>query len=215
MKILILGAAGQIPRYLTPMLLEQTDAEVVLLARDAERRLAATNPVRETIISGDYTDPAVLARAIQGVDVVYLNVATGDVEAVKTIISAMKDADAKKFIIASILDIYGEVTEAFSNWNKRMLGGDPSKGDRRDVADYVESSDIDYTILRLTWLYNQDGNINYEVTQKGESFPNTQVTRQAVAQLIVDIVKDTNGQFANTSLGVGEPNTYWDKPSFY
>jgi len=63
--------------------------------------------------------------------------------------------------------------------------------------------------------YNQDGNFDYEVTQKDDPFKGAQVTRQAVAQLIVDIVKDTSDTFKNTSIGVGEPNTDFDKPSFY
>ena len=60
-----------------------------------------------------------------------------------------------------------------------------------------------------------DGNTAYTLTQKGEPFDGAQVTRQAVAQLIVDIVKDKSGRYSHTSLGVGEPNTNWDKPSFY
>ncbi|MCA6067742.1 KR domain-containing protein [Chryseobacterium sp. RG1] len=39
MKILILGAAGQIGRMLTKDLLEQTDNELVLFARNASQRL--------------------------------------------------------------------------------------------------------------------------------------------------------------------------------
>jgi hypothetical protein len=42
-----------------------------------------------------------------------------------------------------------------------------------------------------------------------------QVTRQAVAQLIADIIKHATGKYVKTSLGVGEPNTNWGKPSFY
>ena len=40
MNILILEASGEIPRYLVPMLLDQTDAHLVLYARDASCRIA-------------------------------------------------------------------------------------------------------------------------------------------------------------------------------
>lgn len=143
-----------------------------------------------------------------------MNAATGNMEEIRTIVSAMKEAGVKKLIAASILGIYGEVPGAFGEWNRSMVGDSPTK-ERRVTADYIEASGLDYTILRLTWLYNQVGNYDYEVTQKDESFKGAQVTRQAVAQLIVDIVKDTTGKFKKTSLGVGEPNTDYAKPSFY
>ncbi len=42
----------------------------------------------------------------------------------------------------------------------------------------------------------------------------TQVTRQAVVKLVTDIVNDSK-LYAAQSIGVVEPNTEWDKPSFY
>lgn len=78
-----------------------------------------------------------------------------------------------------------------------------------------EESGLEYTMLRLTWLYNEVGNTRYILTEKGEPFQGAQVTRQAVAQLVVDIIKDTSGKYINADLGVGEPDSNWDKPSFY
>jgi saccharopine dehydrogenase-like NADP-dependent oxidoreductase len=43
MKILILGAVGQISRMLTERLLNETDAEIVLYARSAHSRLKVTS----------------------------------------------------------------------------------------------------------------------------------------------------------------------------
>jgi len=85
----------------------------------------------------------------------------------------------------------------------------------KENVSLVEIPDLDYTILRLTWLYNQEGNRNYNLTSKGEPLEGAQVTRQAVSQLIADILQDKSGKFLKTSLGVDEPNTNWDKPSFY
>ena len=53
------------------------------------------------------------------------------------------------------------------------------------------------------------------LTQKGEPFVGAEVTRQAVAQLIVDIVSADDSRFIKKSLGVSESKTDWDKPSFY
>jgi uncharacterized protein YbjT (DUF2867 family) len=213
MKVLILGAAGQIPGYLIPMLLEQTDAHLVLYARNSGR-IKPVNPACETIVEGDINDVAALTEAMKGIDIVFINPVIRDLDTAKTIKEAMQQSGVKRIIVTSILGIYDEVPGAFGEWNRHMVGaGGIARAST--IAKWFETSGLDYTLLRLTWLYNQDGNVAYQLTQKGEPFEGAQVTRQAVAQLIVDIVKDTSGKFANTSLGVSEPNTNWDKPSFY
>jgi nucleoside-diphosphate-sugar epimerase len=213
MKILILGAAGQISRMATDLLLRQTDASLVLYARRATSRLKAADPQRVRLVDGDFTNTQTLRETMQGVDVVYIN-AAGDKAAKQVIAQAMQAAGVARVIEAAILGIYDEVPGAFGNWNKGMVG--PSR--IRQVAEATrvfENEAFDYTILRLTWLYNQAGNTKYLLTQKNEPFVGAQVTRQAVAQLIVDIVTASDNRFVKTSLGVSEPNTDWDKPSFY
>lgn len=66
----------------------------------------------------------------------------------------------------------------------------------------------------MSWLYNQDNNYRYEVIPQGQPMKGTQVTRQAVAKLITDMVIDPE-LYKAQSIGVVEPNTEWDKPSFY
>jgi nucleoside-diphosphate-sugar epimerase len=213
MKILLLGAAGQIGRLATDSLLRQTDADLILYARKATTRLKAADPQRVRLVDGDLTDVQTLTKHMQGVDVVYIN-AAGDKDAKQAIAQAMQAAGVKKVIEASILGIYDEVPGAFGKWNTRMVGASRIR-EVAEATSFLENEAFDYTILRLTWLYNQAGNTQYMLTQKGEPFVGAQVTRQAVAQLIVDIVTATDNRFSKTSLGVSEPNTDWDKPSFY
>jgi nucleoside-diphosphate-sugar epimerase len=213
MKILILGAAGQIARLLTKDLLEQTDYELVLYARNGSRRLKNVESNRVSIMDGDFTNYDALTKAMKGIDAIYLNDMNSQ-EGIQTIVKAMKDTGKKRIIVASILGIYDEVPGAFGKWNLRMVGSQGIQH-HKETALLVEVPDLDYTILRLTWLYDQEGNRDYHITFKGEPFDGAQVTRQAVSQLIVDILRDGSGKYLNTSLGVGEPNTNWDKPSFY
>ena len=72
MKILILGAVGQISLMLTERLLDETDGEIVLYARSAHSRLKVTSK-RVEIISGDFQEKSKLVSGMSGVDVVYLN----------------------------------------------------------------------------------------------------------------------------------------------
>lgn len=210
MKILILGAAGQVSRMLTERLLDETDAEIALYARHANSRLKATSE-RVDIIDGDFNDKAQLVEAMSGVDVVYLNDMLS-AQATQSIVLAMDEAGIKRLIGATILGIYDEVAGAFGRWNDAMVGSSTSL--YKSAAKVVEDSDLDYTLLRLTWLYNREDNEDYELTVKGEPFIGAQVTRQAIARLIMDLLADKT-KYIYKSLGVSEPNTDFEKTSFY
>ncbi|MCM3441440.1 NAD(P)H-binding protein (plasmid) [Metabacillus halosaccharovorans] len=214
MKILILGAAGQISRMLTNELRNKTDHSIVLYARNGIKRLTTVDDSREVIFDGDFKSKDKLVDAMKNVDLVYIN-DMGDDESTKTIIDAMHDTGVRRVIAASVLGIYDEVPGAFGEWNKRMIGGSPRMRSQIESASKLENSNLDYTLLRLTWLYNQAGNTNYLITQKGEPFKGAQVTRQAVTQLIMDIIEEKSAKYHKNSLGVGEPGTDWSKPSFY
>lgn len=213
MKILILGAAGQISRLVTRKLIDETSHSLVLFARNGAKRLTISDASREQIIEGDFTDSNSVKKALEGIDAVYLN-DLNSLTGVKNVVETMESGKIKTpLIAASILGIYDEVPGAFGKWNERMVGRAGIQH-QRQAADMIENSSLDYTILRLTWLYNQTGNKAYQVTQKGRPFEGAQVTREAVTQLIFDIIQDPAG-YAKTSLGVSEPNTNWSKPSFY
>ena len=212
MKILILGAAGQISKMLINRLLQETDAELVLYARNANRRIANSDPSRITIVDGDFNDSNKLLEAMEGVAIVYLNDMNSP-EATQTIVDAAKKSGVAKIIGATILGIYDEVIGEFGKWNARMVGRTGTNR-HKDSAKIIEDSGMDFTLLRLTWLYNQEDNERYMVSQKGEPFIGAQVARQAVARLIMDIIENP-AIYSNKSLGVSEPNTDFPKPSFY
>ncbi|MFC6176299.1 NAD(P)H-binding protein [Companilactobacillus huachuanensis] len=208
-KVLILGAASQISQYLIPDLLEQTDAKLTLFARNGNRRLKKFQN-KAGIIDGDWNNTEELVAALKGQDLVYL-ATVPNTSVSKKIVAAMKQASVKRLIAAGGLGIFDEVAGKFGEWNARMIG---------DYTDIKEASftlcdpDLDVTFLRMSWLYDQDNNTKYEIVPEGQPYKGTQVTRQAVAQLITDIVKKPS-LYSQQNIGVVEPNTEWDKPSFY
>lgn len=210
--ILILGAAGQISTYLTADLLKETDYKLKLFARNASKRIKVTDSSRETLIDGDFKDKRTLNTALDGVDAVYLN-EMRDLDAVKNIVTQMAATGVKKLVVATVLGVEDEVKGKFGQWNNAMIASSIER--RKKTAAVLKKSDLDYTQLRLAWLFNDDNNTAYEVTQSGEPFGGTEVSRQAVAKLIVKILEDDSGKYARKSLGVNEPNTKFDKPSFY
>ncbi len=81
------------------------------------------------------------------------------------------------------------------------------------AAKVIEESDLDYTIIRPAWLSNKDI-VSYETTQKGEPFKGTEVSRKSIADLVVSLINNPSKEIRH-SLGVNQPNTDGDKPSFY
>ncbi|GAX02000.1 NAD(P)H-binding protein [Secundilactobacillus silagei] len=210
-KVILLGATSNISRYLIPRLLKEDDIELTLFARQATSRLAQyANQPRVTLVNGNWNDEQDLVTAIEGQDIVYL--ATGHFTiANQKIVTAMKQTEVDRIIIAGGLGIYDEVTGKFGSWNARMMG---DYTEIKRAALVFDDSHLNYTFLRMAWLYNNDQHLDYKIIPKGADFVDTQVTRQAVARLITEIILDPT-LYERTSIGVAEPNTAWDKPSFY
>jgi len=192
-KVLILGANGQIARVATRHFLAQTDAHLTLYLRNA-RRLKETGPAdRVTVVEGDVLDTATLEAAMAGQDVVYANLSGALEQQARCIVTAMNAAGIKRLIFISSMGIYDEVPgERYGS----VL--DPY----RNAASVIESSGLDYTILRPAWLNDRD-DIAYATTQKGEPFRNTAATvsRTSVADLVVKLAT-TPGLESRRSLGV-------------
>lgn len=190
MKILILGAAGQIARLATRELLDRTAATLTLYARNA-RRLGAPH-VRTRMIEGDVMDKETLSSAMEDQDLVYANL-SGDMEAqAKAIVPAMKEAGVDRIIFISSMGIYDEVPG-------QRYGAILTP--YRNSARIIEESGLDYAVIRPAWLNDRD-EVAYGTTQKGESFRNSDayVSRKSVADLIVKLVEQP--ALGNISLGV-------------
>lgn len=210
-KIVLLGATSNISKYLIPMLLEKSDNEITLFARRANQRLSEYKEnSRITLVDGDWNNVSDLESAIRNQDIVYM--ATGHfIEANQNVVKVMKEENVKRLIVAGGLGIYDEVAGKFGKWNARMMG---DYTNIKKAAAVIDNSGLDYTFLRMSWLYNQDGNYNYDTVPQGQPMKGTQVTRQAVAKLISNIVAKPD-LYKSQSIGVVESNTEWDKPSFY
>ncbi|CAK1245315.1 NAD(P)H-binding protein [Fructobacillus fructosus] len=210
MNILILGAAGQIARQLTECLLQETDDKLTLYARNASARLnqyVDNDHVR--IVDGDFSNEALLEKIMPGQDVVFVDSDHNTVP----IMEAMKKAGVKRIIIAGILGVYDEVGGKFGEWNRSMIGDVSSE--RKQNLQAIEHSGLNYTYMRMTWLYNQPGNVSYATTQKGQPFVGTQITREAIVQYVLDLIADP-ARDNRASVGLYEPGSEkLDKPSFY
>ncbi|MFD1465108.1 SDR family oxidoreductase [Lapidilactobacillus mulanensis] len=211
-NVIILGAHGQIARLATEQLVAQKDVQLSLFLRHATR-LQSANTGDAKIIDGDAAKVSDLTKAFAGVDIVYANLAGGNIEQqAKRVVEAMDQTGVKRLIWVSTLGIYDEVPGKFGEWNHQMLD-DGYLPTYAAAAKVIEDSDLDYTIIRPAWLDNKD-EVDYEITQKGEDFKGTEVSRKSIATYIVHLINAPHEQIRH-SVGVNKPNTDSDKPAWY
>ncbi|EEV6841944.1 TPA: NAD-dependent dehydratase [Escherichia coli] len=191
-KVLILGAAGSLARVTTQYFIENTDAELKLYLRNANR-LKKSISQRVSLIEGDVLNKYELINALQDIDVVYANL-SGDLKSqAQSIISAMNTVGIRRLIFISSMGIYDEVPgEQYGS----IL--DPY----RDSAALIEKSDLDYTIIRPGWFTN-DNIINYVITHKGEPFKGRFVSRLSIADFICKIAT-TDSPFIREIIGIAQ-----------
>jgi uncharacterized protein YbjT (DUF2867 family) len=211
-KILILGANGKIAKLAEKELLEKTTHQLTLFLRNADR-LKSSDDKREMVVEGDTTDTKSLEKALKGIDIVYANLAGKNIEQqAKSVVTAMNTVGVKRLIWISTLGIYDEVPGNFGKWNHQMLDGGYLET-YAAAAKIIENSDLDYTLVRPAWLSNKDI-VSYETTEKGEPFKGTEVSRKSIADFVVHLINEPDKE-SRHSVGVNQPNTDGDKPSFY
>jgi len=208
-KLLILGASGQIARWVVDMLADQGDAELTLYLRKASK-LGRPVPGNARVVEGDVLDAPLLAEAMAGQDLVYANL-SGNVDAqAAAIVEAMKGAAVERIVFVTSLGIYDEVPGEFGEWNRREIGR--YLPPYRRAADLIKASGLDYTILRPAWLTDAD-EVDFEVTDYGNPFKGTIVSRKSVAALVADIAR-TPSLHSRSNIGIDKPGSDGDRPAF-
>ena len=210
-KVVVLGAHGQVAQIAERFMFADKDVKTSLFLRDAKRMADKANEA--TIFEGSATDAAQLEKAMKGQDIVYANLGGKDdidLEAEATI-EAMHNANVKRLIWISTLGIYDEVPGKFGAWNKETLGDYITEYAK--AAKRIEDSDLDYTIIRPTWMTDKN-EVDYEKSKKGEEIKDTEVSRKSVAAYIYHLIKNPK-EDVRESIGLGKPGTEGEKPSWY
>ena len=214
--ITILGAAGQIAQKLTATLLTYTDMHLTLYGRQLSTRLhpEILEHERVTVIEGSFQNPAKLEQAVTNAEIVFVSAMESGSD-MASIVKALSRKNVRRIIGVSMAGLSGEFPAALEKWTFDNLPISYVQGERQ-ARNVLRESNLNYTILRLTWLYNDPENTNYELIPEGVQFNDAQVTREAVVKAIFDILHvDDETPFHRASIGIGEPGTHYDKPSFH
>ncbi len=137
MRVFVTGATGFTGSRVVPLLLKEGH-EVRCLYRPSSDRSSLPQPEIEWV-TGDLSNSQSLTSAMQGIDVL-INIASLGFGHADSIITAAKSAGIKRAIFIS-------TTAIFTKLNAK------SKSVRMQAESAIESSGLDYTILRPTMIY--------------------------------------------------------------
>jgi uncharacterized protein YbjT (DUF2867 family) len=195
-RILIIGATGSIGSKLRKTLLSKTDYKLTLYSTRANR--LQVNAGREVAIAGDVFNKNDLARAVANQDVVFAAL-SGDLgRMAKSIVDVMEKSTTKRLIFITSMGIYNEIPSSVGGGN---LKENSMLRPYREAADVIESSNLSFTLIRPGWF--DEGSDNYEITKKGELFKGHDVSRQAIANLVLKCIQENFG--VRESLGINRP----------
>lgn len=189
-KVTIIGATGSLGRAATQVLLEDTDANLTLFSRSANRLSASA---RVTTVAASVSDRAALEGALEGADVVFVALSGNLPSMLADIIAAMKAVGTKRIIFISSYGIYGELP----GQNGRV---DSILQPYRKAADLLESTDLDYTILRPGWFDNASDR-SYELIPKGEVIYGNTISRLAIADVVKEVALNPK-QYIKGNFGI-------------
>ena len=194
-RVLIIGATGSIGSKVRKTLLQTTNYKLTLFSSSAGN--LPITPNREIGVSGNVMNKNDLMKVIPNQDAVFAALSGNLGGMARSIVDTMKSCGVRRIIFISSMGIYNEIPRSIGGGN---LNENSILRPYREAADVIESSGLDYTVIRPGWF--DEGSDNYEITRKGEKFKGHDVSRQAIANLVVKCI---NGFGIGESLGINRP----------
>ncbi|MFD1428793.1 NAD(P)H-binding protein [Lacticaseibacillus mingshuiensis] len=214
MKLLILGASGQIARIIETRILNEDafqDVELTLFLRNSDRLASLKNEPRVSIIDGDLADLGAVTAAVQNQDLVLLATVDTDPEneVTRNVIKAMQTQGVARLLAASSIGIDNEEpNRRFHAWNQEELAD--ALPPMRQAGKLLTESGLAVTILRFAWM-NNGNEIRYTITNSGALMAGGSGSRKSMADAILKIVADPN-LYVGETIGIADPTTK-DAPS--
>lgn len=187
-NVIVIGATGSLAKFVIETAKKSENMSLTLFARTPSK-LSAELSKGTKVIQGDALKINDLKNAIAGQDIVYVNLA-GDLDKMsQNIISAMKEMGVKRIIAISSIGIYDEPTPSILV-------------PYRKLADNIEASGLDYTIIRPNW-FTSGSEIEYHITKKPEKEVGGAVSRKSIADFVVKIFQNPN-LYKNENVGISK-----------
>ena len=189
-KVIVIGATGSLAEYVIQAIKDVKDVQLTLFVRN-KNRLSKEISEECDLIQGDAIKYDNVTKAIAAQEIVYVNLA-GNFEAMtKNIVRAMQENNVQRIIAISSIGIYDKPVK-------------PVLVPYRRLTDVIESSSLDYTILRPDWFTN-DNEIHYILTRKGEPKSGTAISIKSITTFIKTIIENPD-LYKNENLSISKPD---------
>lgn len=209
--VLVLGGTGKTGRHVVEKLI-LNNFNVRVLTRDVTKAQRKVNPKAE-LVKGDLIYTTDFSKAIHGIDaVIATQGADGypdsngpeliDYRGVEKVITSINDKHVHFILMSAIY-----VTRKEHEWNK--VGG-PIYWKAKS-EDFLRESNLQYTIVRASWLTNTSLNLDSITAEQGDR-GDGKISREAVAEVLVQCVTNRNALKKTFELYEkhGKPFSGWD-----
>ena len=186
-NVLIIGATSSMGQIATKYFLDKTDDNITLMARYIG--LLEIDESRERVFQGDIIDEKILNDAMIDTDVVLVSLDENRERMIQKIIVAMDRNNVKRLLFLTSMGICNEIPITVGASGNLLE--DSILKPYQQVINLIESSDVNYTIIRPSWLDNGTDDQNYVLVHNGGKFKENNVSRASVADLILRLAKDS------------------------
>lgn len=188
-KVIVIGASGSLAKSVIEAVKPLESIQLTLFLRNKSRISKELSNDCE-IFEGDALKFDDIKKAVSGQDIVYVNL-EGNLESMtENIVKAMQELGVKRIIAISSIGIYETPLK-------------PVLVPYRKLADIIEKSGLDYTILRPDWFTNID-EVDYTLTQKDQPETGSAISRKSIADFVSKLVNYPN-LYVNENLGISKP----------
>ncbi|MGY0694118.1 SDR family oxidoreductase [Virgibacillus sp. FSP13] len=187
MKILVVGANGQIGKHLVSMIQKNDNLEARAMIRNKEQASFFENVGAETVVVDLEGEIEPIAKAAEGVDAIVFTAGSGghtgkdktimvDLDGAVKAIEAAKAAGVKRFVMISSFDTTREAIQA------APASFAPYVAAKHYADEWLKRADLDYTIIHPGLLTNNKGTGQIEAAVEVDR---DEVPREDVASVIV------------------------------
>lgn len=192
MRVLVVGANGQIGSKLVRMLQEDDRYTPVAMVRKEEQSEKFQSEGIDTVLA-DLEGPVKdLENAVKGNDAIIFTAGSGgstgldktlliDLDGAVKVMEAAENTQVKRFILVSALQAHNR-----DNWNEEIR---PYYVAKHYADKMLESSSLDYTIVRPGGLMNEPGT---GTIQLGLNLERGTIPREDVARMLLEVLLAQN-----------------------
>ncbi|WP_394175670.1 SDR family oxidoreductase [Guptibacillus hwajinpoensis] len=187
MKVLIVGANGQIGKHLVSFIQDHNDLEAKVMIRKEEQAASFKELGAETAVVDLEEDVQAIAKAAEGVDAIVFTAGSGpntgadktilvDLDGADKTMKAAEEAGVKRFVMISSFDTTREAIQSAPS------SFAPYVAAKHYADEWLKSTDLDYTIIHPGALSNDDGIGKVNAASRVER---NEIPREDVASVIV------------------------------